>query len=270
MVDNYGIPGLAEAVWERASRVAGEGPVEVEHLALFDQLHMGGRFATARVVAALGVTSDDRVLDVGSGLGGPARQLARHTAAQVVGIDLTPQHVAAATELSGRVGLGERTRFLAGDATATPDTTPAADGHYTAAMMLFVGMNIADKASLFAAVRRWLRPGAPFAVYDPMLRGTLQPRFPVPWAADPADSFLASVERYRELLAEAGLEVESEQDLTPAVRELAAAQQAGEVPGQLQLMLERQGEEGRTRLDNIARAIRERVVVPQLLLTRAR
>src|SRR3954466_1438807 len=100
VVGNYAVEGLAESVWRHASTLAGDAPVTAEHLAQFDELHMGGRFATARVVEALAVGPEARVLDVGSGLGGPARTLAARTGARVTGVDLTPQHVAAATELS--------------------------------------------------------------------------------------------------------------------------------------------------------------------------
>ncbi len=87
-----------------------------------DQLHAGGAAATRHVLDRLGVEPGLRLLDVGSGLGGPAR-MAAMSGAEVTGIDLTPEFVDAATELTSRVGLGERARFVATSGESCPSAT---------------------------------------------------------------------------------------------------------------------------------------------------
>ncbi len=94
----------------------------------------------------------DRVLDVGSGLGGPARLIAAQRGCDVTGIDLTPEYVEVAERLTQRTGLGEQVRFVCGDALELPFD----DASFDAAITLHVAMNIADRARLYAAIRRVL------------------------------------------------------------------------------------------------------------------
>ena len=177
-------------------------------LAPVDEFHIRGRAATLEIIEALGVTADSRVLDLGSGLGGPARTVAEETGCAVTGVDLTSEFCEVATALSQWTGMSDRTSFQIGDATATG----LPDDAFDAALTVHVAMNIADKPALYAEAFRVLRPGGRFVIYD-VLQGEGGPvHFPVPWAADPSTSFLASPERMRELLAAAGFEVVSEVD----------------------------------------------------------
>ncbi len=266
VVGNYSTEGLAGAVLERAAALAGGATLGVEHLDLFDELHMGGRLATARVAEALAVAPGERVLDVGCGIGGPARAVASRRGAHVTGVDLTPSQVEAAQALSERLGLGEVTRFHVGDVAHLT----FGDGSFDAAMMLFVGMNIPAKAAVFAEVHRVLRPGGRFVVYDPMRTGSAQPAFPVPWAAGPDTSFLATVEEYRSLLTEAGFVVEEEHDLSAVVHQLGQQQARGEVAGQQEMLNDRFVADGPARFRNIATAVRDGVVQPRLMAARRR
>ena len=102
------------------------------------------------------------MLDVGSGIGGPARYFASAYGCDVTGIDLTPAFVELANELTSRTGLADRVRFVQGSALALPFEA----GSFDLATMNHVGMNIADKATLFAEVRRVLRPGGRFMIYE--------------------------------------------------------------------------------------------------------
>lgn len=177
-------------------------------LAPVDEFHIRGRAATLEIIEALDVTANSRVLDLGSGLGGPARTVAEETGCTVTGVDLTSEFCEVATALSQWTGMSDRTSFHVGDATATGFP----DGAFDAALTVHVAMNIADKPALYAEAFRVLRPGGRFVIYD-VLQGEGGPvRFPVPWAADPSTSFLASPERMRELLPAAGFEVVSEVD----------------------------------------------------------
>ena len=135
----------------------------------------------------------------------------------MTGIDLTPGFVAAASELSARAGLADRARFVAGSAL----DLPFADASFDAATLMHVGMNIADKARLFAEVRRVLRPGGTFGVYEVMRTGDGPLPMPLPWADSEATSFVETPETYRALLAAAGFRVADERDRTDFVLELA-------------------------------------------------
>ncbi|MGH3801844.1 MAG: class I SAM-dependent methyltransferase [Pseudonocardiaceae bacterium] len=182
--------------------------LDPDQLALADEFHIGGRLATVGLVDQLDLRPGLCVLDVGSGLGGTARYLARRHAVHVTGIDLTEEYVRVAASLSRRAGLAELVQFRHGSAT----DLPFPDDSFDRACMLHVGMNVADKAALFAEVRRVLVGGGSFGVYDVMRVGPGEVVYPVPWAATSATSFLAEPKQYRELLAKAGLSVQAERD----------------------------------------------------------
>ncbi|MFC5727591.1 MULTISPECIES: class I SAM-dependent methyltransferase [Nocardioides] len=173
-----------------------------------DEFHIRGRAATLEIIEALNLTAGSHVLDLGSGLGGPARTLAELTGCTVTGVDLTSEFCEVATALSEWTGLADRTRFQVGDATATglPDAT--AD----AALTVHVAMNISDKHALYAEAFRVLRPGGRFVVYDVLQGEGGDVQYPVPWAGDSSTSFLATPEDMRELLPAAGFEISSEVD----------------------------------------------------------
>ena len=148
------------------------------------------------------------MLDIGCGLGGPARVVAGGFDCQVTGIDLTADYVAAAKALTGWVGLTEKVSFDRGSAL----DLPYADGAFDAAYMLHVGMNIADKAGLMREAARVVAPGGTFGIYDIMLTGDPGLIFPVPWAASAETSAVAPPEDYRATLTEAGFEIVAERN----------------------------------------------------------
>ena len=90
------------------------------------------------------------VLDIGCGLGGASRYFAQEHGCRVTGVDLTDEYVRVAAMLSQRVGLEDRVSYLRCSALRLPFGAASFDGAY----MLHVGMNIRDKAALFAEVRR--------------------------------------------------------------------------------------------------------------------
>lgn len=177
-------------------------------LAPVDEFHIRGRAASVEIVEALRLNRDSHVLDLGSGLGGPARTLAELTGCTVTGIDLTPEFCEVATALSEWTGLSDRTRFQVGDATATGLPDAAVD----AAVTVHVAMNIADKPGLYAEAFRVLRPGGRFVVYDVLQGEGGDVHYPVPWANDSSTSFLVTPQDMRVLLPAAGFEVISEVD----------------------------------------------------------
>ena len=144
-------------------RTLGRDPDRVDpaDLAPVDEFHMGGQEATRAVAETLGLRPGMMVLDIGSGIGGPARFLARTYGVTVKGIDLTPEHVEVARSLTRRTGLSdEQVSFQVGDAV----DLPFGPEQFDAATMLHVAMNIPDKVRLFRSVHRVLKPAGVFAV----------------------------------------------------------------------------------------------------------
>ncbi len=175
-----------------------------------DEFHIRGHKATLELAGLLGLSATSRVLDIGSGLGGPARALAETYGCHVTGIDLTAAFCAAATALSGWVGLSDRVDFVEGDATALP----FADAAFDAALTIHVAMNIAAKDRMYAEARRVLKPGGRFVVYDVLQGEGGAVLYPVPWAREASISHLATPEAMPALLAGAGFRVLDVRDST--------------------------------------------------------
>ena len=206
----YGGPGGLVAAIASALDAAGvdRAALRPADLAPVDEFHIRGRAASLEIVEALQLTADSHVVDLGSGLGGPARTLAELVGCRVTGVDLTPEFCEVATALSEWTGLSHLTGFRVGDATATGLPDAAVD----AAMTVHVAMNIADKPALYAEAFRLLRAGGRFVVYDVLQGDGGDVRYPVPWAMDSSTSFLGTPEETRDHLAGAGFEVLSEVD----------------------------------------------------------
>jgi MPBQ/MSBQ methyltransferase len=190
--------------------------LQVGDLAGLDQLHAGSVPATEHLLDSLDLRSGMTLLDVGCGVGGPARLAAARNGCRVTGIDLSPDFVDLASKLTEWMGLTGQVAFDVGSAT----DLPYSDGSFARAMLNHVGMNIPDKARVFAEVRRVLEPGGLFAVYEQMRTADGELTYPLPWAEDETSSFVESRDRYTELLGAAGFTLERNEDRTAA---LAAA-----------------------------------------------
>lgn len=177
-------------------------------LAVVDEFHIGGRPATKALAEQIDLPAGARVLDIGSGIGGPARFFAAERGWRMEGIDLTAEYVEAAQALSQKVGMADKVSFRQASATALPFP----DGTFDGATMLHVGMNIADKPAVFAEVRRVLKPGGLFAIYDAMRQSDGAFAYPVPWSSEPATNHIATPEAYKAALRAAGFEVVKERD----------------------------------------------------------
>lgn len=173
-----------------------------------DEFHLGWRTATIEFAKDLGLRRDMHVLDVGSGIGGPARYFAEAHGCRVTGIDVTAEFVDVANALTRRCGLADLVSFRHAGALALP----FADGTFDAATLIHVGMNVEDKAALFGEVRRVLKTGARFGIYDVVRAAEGDLPYPMPWAATAETSFVEPAHVYRRLLAAAGFALENEQD----------------------------------------------------------
>jgi sarcosine/dimethylglycine N-methyltransferase len=213
--DHYRATGLAERL---KAALAVFGPEDrlltPEQLGTLDQFHTRGLAATAELARLAGMTADRSVLDIGSGVGGPARFVAATYGCRVTGVDLSEPFVEAARYLTERTGLSDLVSFQAGSALALP----FADGSFDVVLLQHVAMNIADRALLYGEIRRVLRPGGRFATYDVVsARGEVE--FPVPWARTPATSFLRSAAATREAVEAACFHALVCRDDTEAAKE---------------------------------------------------
>jgi SAM-dependent methyltransferase len=179
--------GLGQAILD-ALAAAGKDldALTVDDLAPLDQFHGGGKAATERLARLANLTPGTRVLDVGGGLGGPARTLAAQFGCQVTLVDPSESYLRASELLTARLGLADRLSHRVGSAL----DLPVDDGAFDVVWTQNSGMQIADKAGLYAEFHRVLRSGGRLAIQEPMA-GPVQPIiYPVMWAPDPSLSFL--------------------------------------------------------------------------------
>ncbi len=202
---HYASPGLYERIVQ-GLKVIGKSSasLDLDDLAPLDEFHLRGPAATQELIEILDVGEDSHVLDVGSGLGGPARRLAKATGCRVTGIDLSEDYCAVGNKLTGWLNLSERVHLESGDATNLERFAPSS---FDAAWSIHVGMNIEDKGSLYANVAQVLKPEAPFVLFDILSASTEEPQYPAPWAATPEQSFLASADEMSAHLERAGFSV---------------------------------------------------------------
>ncbi|MEZ5832824.1 MAG: methyltransferase domain-containing protein [Dongiaceae bacterium] len=252
-----------------AVKAMGKNPdrLAATDLATGDELHLGWLPATAALAKDLGLVRGMRVLDVGSGLGGPARVFAEAHGCRVTGIDLTEEFVRVAADLTRRCGLGDLVSFHQGSALNLPFDA----GTFDAATLIHVGMNIADKAKLFENVRRVLKQGALFGVYEVMRVGEKSLPYPMPWALTIETSFVETPETYRRLLAAAGFRIEAEVNRREFVLDLAREMrqkiEKSGMPALNQQIL--MGPTFRERIGNVMSTLEAGTIAPIQMIVRA-
>jgi ubiquinone/menaquinone biosynthesis C-methylase UbiE len=252
-----------------ALRQMGKDPerLSASDLSAADEFHSGWHAMTMEIGRDLALARGMHVLDVGAGIGGPARCFAEAHSCQVTGIDLTEEFVDVAVELTRRCGLGDLVSFRHASALDLPFDAEAFD----AATLIHVGMNIEDKAALFDGVRHVLKRGAGFAVYDLMQVKAGEIPYPMPWAQTVATSFVEMPETYRRLLTAAGFKIEREENrrefvlkLAREMREKTAIQ--GAPPLGLHILM---GPASRERLVNVMSTIEGGTLAPIEMIARA-
>jgi len=208
---HYGPTDISTRILEKLQKAGKDlSSLSREDLAPFDEFHTGGRESTRELARFARVRTGMEVLDVGSGVGGPARTLAAEFGCLVTGIDLTAEYCRAAEMLTEKVGLDAYVRIHCGDALDMPFENASFDVVWSQNTL----MNIDDKARLFQEIHRVLRPGGMFAL-ETFLEGRISDiHFPVFWADSPSLSFLVKVEEVKALLSAAGFRERGWDDTT--------------------------------------------------------
>jgi ubiquinone/menaquinone biosynthesis C-methylase UbiE len=203
MADHWG-SGDVYALILAALAKAGKSTdaVTVEDLAPVDHFHARGFPATLDLADRLPVKPEHHILDIGCGLGGPARYFAKRFRCNVSGIDITPAFVEAAKKLTALVGMQDAVTIQQGDGQHLPYPDNVFDGAYTQ----HVTMNVADRARFFGEAYRVLKPGAFFALTEHGLGPTGNPYYPLPWSMDGSGSYLMSPSQTHLALERAGFE----------------------------------------------------------------
>jgi len=263
---HYGLADLLNTILDRLADSGKDlNALESDDLAAVDEFHIRGREATVELASLASARSNERVVDVGSGLGGSSRYLAAEHACRVDGVDLTPEYCEVARELTRRVRLTERVEFHCASALAMPFD----DQTFDLAWTQHVQMNIADKAGLYREIHRVLKPGGRFVFHD-ILAGPKQPaHYPTHWAERAEMSHLITPDGLRALLEDCGFRVVEWRDTTEVatgwyLAAAARAQRDGPPPLGLHLLL---GDTGPAKFANVGRNLSEqRLTVYQGLL----
>jgi SAM-dependent methyltransferase len=217
-----------------AIRAAGLNPeqrLSPEALGALDHFHTGGLRASRELLEVVQFRAEDRVLDIGAGLAGPARLLASAFGCRVDCVEMSADYCAGAALLNRLTGLDDRIEVHQGSAL----DLPFADDSFDVVWMQNVGMNIADKRKLYAEIYRVLKPGGRYAFQEMTTGKAATSYFPLPWASDPADSFLVSAEEMQSLLGESGFITELFEDTSDVHLSRTTANATPAAQGQLGL-----------------------------------
>jgi ubiquinone/menaquinone biosynthesis C-methylase UbiE len=209
--EHYGQDDLCGKI-KHACEKLGLSPEEMtrEDLANLDEIHIRGLDATRELAKLAGLEPDQRVLDVGCGLGGPARTLAAEFGVQVLGLEIVTEFCRAAAMLTEWVGMTDKVSFREGDMRAMPFE----DDEFDMVMTLHTILNVAEKDALFAEIHRVLKPAGGFLIYEVCGDDDASLHYPVPWADDPAISCLLTAAELRDRIISAGFSEKHWSDVT--------------------------------------------------------
>ena len=226
--DHYDAVGLTDRLKAALANFGPEDQLLTPlQLAGVDQFHTRGYPATLELAKLAGITATSSVLDIGSGIGGPARVLAEAYGCQVIGVDLSRPFVEAARYLNRRTGSEGQVSFEV----ASAIELPYEDAEFDVVLLQHVAMNIADRPRLYREIWRVLRPGGKFATYDIVSSGG-EPHYPVPWARTAETSFLLTADATLKAVEQAGFRTLTWRDDTPVAKVWIAELKASGPPPQ--------------------------------------
>lgn len=176
--------------------------VTADNLHSMDMLHMGGLTATDELARLAGLREGHRVLDVGCGLGGPARRFANKFGAIVIGIELSRRLFETAQALTNLVKLEDKVEICHASALSLPFENSTFD----VVSMQHVAMQISEKDLLFGELARVLLSGGRLAMHE-IFSGLGQLHYPLAWATEPSMSALEPLSDCVKRLSRLGFKV---------------------------------------------------------------
>lgn len=172
-----------------------------EDIVSFEELHIGGRETTRMLAEYADIQSGTALLDIGCGIGGPARTLVDEYGCSVTGVDFTDEFVKTAKVLTEKMRLSDNINFLRANGT----DLPFEDSSFSTVWMQHLSMNIERKDLLFSEITRVLKPNGRL-IFHEVIKGNIQDLyFPVLWATEPVGNHLVPITDYRKLIKSAGL-----------------------------------------------------------------
>lgn len=213
--DYYSPDDLYDKIVDGLNRLGKDlAVITPEDLQSVDEFHIRGEAATRELIALAAFMPGGQLLDIGCGIGGSTRRLARDTGCRVTGIDLSDAYIDTAQRLTRLLKMQDRLGFQAASAL----DLPFADNLFGGAWSLHMNMNVADKPAWLEETFRVLKPGGRLVLYEVCGGENAPPYYPVPWAQEGGMSFLVGPETFRALITAAGFKVAVWNDRTNAAR----------------------------------------------------
>ena len=195
--------------------------ITLDDLQPVDEFHIRGDVATKELIGLSGFTSEMHILDVGCGVGGSTRRLSDKTGCRVTGVDLSDEYIDAAVRLTQLLDMQERVKFHAASALDLPFDDNSFDGAWSIQM----GMNVEDKSGWLKELHRVVKPTGRVVLYEVCANKNTPVYFPVPWAQSSSISFLVEPDMFRELIFDAGFEIDVWNDKTDLAQKAFAHMQ---------------------------------------------
>lgn len=185
------------------SGITVDDPLSVEQLSAFDQLHYHGTQALDVAMAMIGADGEQRWLEIGSGLGGPARYLAAYSDAHVTALELQQDQHEVAHSLTKRCGLADRIEHVCGDFLEFEREA----GSFDAIVSWLALYHIPDRPRLLEKCHHLLAPSGYFYTEDLTQRGDIEAAQRGELQRDLYAITLRHINEYRRDLENAGFEV---------------------------------------------------------------
>lgn len=264
--EHYSNKGLLDKIYKGLEKLGiDKNQLTQSDLSSFDEFHIGGSEGTLMLAEKLIMNASSSVLDIGCGIGGPARFLSSEFGCKVSGIDLTADFVNTGNSLTDQVGLSDKVKLIEASAL----NIPFADNSFDVSYMIHVGMNIADKDVLFSEAFRVTKPGGVFGIYDVMLIGNCELQYPLPWAVEEDGNAIASATDYISALIKAGFSLKHEDDKTDFANsffeKMSARTDSSEGPPPVGLHL-LMGDLTTQKIRNMAKLIKSGIIAPKILI----
>ena len=264
--EHYSNKGLLDKIYKGLEKLGiDKNQLTQSDLSSFDEFHIGGSEGTLMLAEKLTMNASSSVLDIGCGIGGPARFLSSEFGCKVSGIDLTADFVNTGNSLTDQVGLSDKVKLIEASAL----NIPFADNSFDVSYMIHVGMNIADKDVLFSEAFRVTKPGGVFGIYDVMLIGNYELQYPLPWAVEEDGNAIASATDYISALIKAGFSLKHEDDKTDFAnnffKKMSARTDSPESPPPVGLHL-LMGDLTTQKIRNMAKLIKSGIIAPKILI----